>query len=169
MSDKNNDITAVKMSDKKRGRPTKGNEKKVSVRLPNATIEILERYGKQHGINTSDAVRLFLERYGTALAMSEEISGFRNGVSGLTDIQEAILEEYRRSGTTESLLDEIFASTHFMTSTVWCNVAYNGNLYKSNTEKQKIANELRNSADTISKLFNSLADGVEKGKWDKNT
>ena len=162
------------MSDKKRGRPAKGNEMRVTVRLPDNTVSFLESYGAEHEmtdkagkVNLSDVIRTFLDNYNTAYLLSNEVGAFRNGAAGLTKMQEAVLEEYRRSDTTESLLNEIFASTNFMTSTVWCNTAYSGHLYQSEEDKKKVADELRKSANTIDKLFYSLADSIEQGQWDK--
>lgn len=139
----------------KGGRPAKGNDNRVTVRLSDDHLATLQMYASKVGLSdktNSEAIRNMIDAESMRLrgAPADEINV--EEVQRLRDIQ-----------TNEALVAEINEARRLLSDTTWKNVAYNPSLYKTREEKIAVADALKESADIIHDLFYSLAERIVAG------
>ena len=62
--------------------------------------------------------------------------------------------------TFDALMEEVWIRWHGITNDLWCNVAYNPDLYKTDEQKEQLSKELRERATSAYHLFTALADKI---------
>lgn len=126
---------------------------RISVALPKGSREKIKAYADKWGVSMNSFISKAIDQ-----AMMQDWDMW---------LIYKRLAEYRDIQTFESLHNEVIDACHLLTSTTWCNVFYNPQLYKSNEEREKIAAELVDGADRIHALFYSLAETVRTGANEK--
>ena len=152
---------------------TNENTERITVRLSPRERDFLVTFGRYYGlqkpsgnINLSDVVRQLIARSAGLLhpwyyRHYGEMEKFKPDI--VDEYKTAsILNEIVRQNTCDSLVLEIEDTTLMVTSTLWCNVAYNPNLYSTAAEKKKVVKALRECSKRVSALMNNLADSIEK-------
>ena len=143
---------------RKGGRPPKGNDNRITVRLSDVHLDTLAMYALINELSdktTSEAIRSIID----AEAIRQLHGDHECGI----DVEEARqhLNELRHINTTGDLVLEIQEARRILSDATWKNVAYNPELYKTPSEKKKVADALKESADIIHDLFYSLAKRIE--------
>ena len=143
----------------KGGRPAKGNDNRVTVRLSDDHLATLQMYASKVGLSdktNSEAIRNMID------AESKRLRGAPADEINVEEVQ-GHLDKLRDIQTNEALVAEINEARRLLSDTTWKNVAYNPSLYKTREEKKAVADALKESSDIIHDLFYSLAERIVAG------
>lgn len=151
------------LSDKKRGRPSKGNDYRQTFRLSNDDLNTMQKIGrdlnltdKSGAVNYSEVLRFMLKHFKTytdnAAEDKENVEGYIPECARFLSIDRTIWKDQNA----DALMRDIHFTTYHFTDTQWKTVAYNSKLYPSTEDKAKVAAALDESIEHIQKCYDSL-------------
>ena len=161
------------LSDKKRGRPSKGNNYRQTFRLSNDDLDTMVKLGRDldlmdrtGAVNYSEVLRFMLKHFKTytdnAAEDKESVEGYIPECASFLSIDRTIWKDQNA----DAIMRDIHFTTYHFTDEQWKTVVYNRKLYHSAEDKAKVDAALNESMEHIQTCYNSLHKFLSDEKQD---